>query len=299
MLKLLFSLIGLSIFFLLFWNLVDRESFYSSFSNLDFNKLFFAFIIVLIVPFITSLRIYFFLLSFNIKRNYNRCYKATFASLSLNILLPARGGDIIKALFLSEKKNEYTSIIGVTILERLVDITVLSLFALFSALIVNNKLIIFLSMIPVMLCIFIFFLFKTIGSFPFVNTKLKSAFNLFKNSPVIPRYVILGVLCSIASWSFVMLILYLLFQSASVKISLIETIVYSPLSIFIGLLPLSISGIGTRDSAFVYFLPSYNIEAILCATFLYTILAYWTLGILGSLFCGTEVLRKLKLIVKK
>jgi glycosyltransferase 2 family protein len=298
-LKLLFSLAGLSLFFILFCNLVDLEVFYSSFSNLDLKKLFLALILVLIVPFITSLRIYFFLLSFNIKRNYNRCYKATFASLSLNILLPARGGDIIKALFLSEKKNENISIIGVTVLERFIDIKVLSFFAFCSALIVNDKKILFLSMIPVILFIFILFLIKILGSFNYIKTKFKSVFNLFKGSSILPKFLILGVLCSVASWSVVMLILYLLFQSTSVNISLIDTIAYSPISIFVGLLPLSISGIGTRDSAFVYFLPSYNIESVLCATFLYTILAYWTLGILGSLFCGTEVLRKLKLITKK
>ena len=91
------------------------------------------------------------------------------------------------------------------------------------------------------------------------------------------------------------MILYLLFHSVSVNISFIENIAYSPIAIFVGLLPISISGIGTRDSAFVYFLSSYNMENILCATFLFTILAYWTLGLLGSFFCGSEVLKILKL----
>ena len=56
----------------------------------------------------------------------------------------------------------------------------------------------------------------------------------------------------------------------------------APPSIFVGILPISLWGVGTRDAALAYFLDGFtNIENIMAAGFLYTALVYWFLGLIG------------------
>jgi uncharacterized protein (TIRG00374 family) len=51
--------------------------------------------------------------------------------------------------------------------------------------------------------------------------------------------------------------LWIFILSLGGAVSFLDNLAITPLAIFIGLLPLSFSGIGTRDLAFIYFYSSY------------------------------------------
>ena len=57
----------------------------------------------------------------------------------------------------------------------------------------------------------------------------------------------------------------------------------APPSMFVGILPISLWGVGTRDAALAYFLNGFTlIENTMAAGFLYTALVYWLLGLIGT-----------------
>ena len=68
-----------------------------------------------------------------------------------------------------------------------------------------------------------------------------------------------------------------------------------PIAIFSGLLPVSISGIGTRDATLAYLLRDVAApETVVAATMLYTVLAYWFLAALGAVVLRSEIARALR-----
>ena len=55
-----------------------------------------------------------------------------------------------------------------------------------------------------------------------------------------------------------------------------------PLAIFISLIPITIAGMGTRDSAIIYLFSSWASPSVcLGVGFLYTLFAYWFLALIG------------------
>jgi len=68
-------------------------------------------------------------------------------------------------------------------------------------------------------------------------------------------------------------------------ISITYALAVTPPSIFVGLVPVSLWGVGTRDGALAYFLEGITVaEIAISAGFLYTALVYWFLGIIGTPF---------------
>ncbi len=61
---------------------------------------------------------------------FRRCLSAVMAAVTLNAVLPGRGGDLTRAVFLSEDRGSFTVVLGAVIVERLFDIFALGLLAL-------------------------------------------------------------------------------------------------------------------------------------------------------------------------
>ena len=75
----------------------------------------------------------------------------------------------------------------------------------------------------------------------------------------------------------------LLLMAFDETISLTHTFAVTPPSILAGIAPVSLWGIGTRDGALAYFLQGLTApENAISASFLYTALIYWFLGLIGS-----------------
>ena len=86
------------------------------------------------------------------------------------------------------------------------------------------------------------------------------------------------------------------FVSSWLDVRILKVFSVWPICIFSGLLPISISGIGTRESAFIFlwtdsFKSSLN-EQLFVASFLYTVNVYWLLGLFSIMTLGIIKLRK-------
>ena len=74
----------------------------------------------------------------------------------------------------------------------------------------------------------------------------------------------------------------LLFLALGVNISLFYIAAAFPLAIFVGLIPITIAGMGTRDSAIIYLFSAWAGSSVcLGVGFLYSFFAYWFLALLG------------------
>ena len=109
-----------------------------------------------------------------------------------------------------------------------------------------------------------------------------------------PRLLICAWGVASLFWVNNLLVMFLLFKAVDANLEFTTVAATMPLAILVGILPLSISGMGTRDGAMVFLLEK-TIESgtVLAGTFLYTAAVYWFLAIIGLVFLGKESLRKI------
>ena len=85
-------------------------------------------------------------------------------------------------------------------------------------------------------------------------------------------------------WQMNSVMMYFLLLATGAAVPPLATWTATPLALLAGVVPVTISGIGTRDGVFLGLLKDHAPgPAILAASFLYTALAYWFLGLLGIL----------------
>jgi len=65
-----------------------------------------------------------------------------------------------------------------------------------------------------------------------------------------------------------------------------------PLAILVGLIPLTVAGVGTRDSAMIYFFAPYESPALVAGVGLFSSLRYFVPGLLGLPFLNRYIVRK-------
>jgi len=77
----------------------------------------------------------------------------------------------------------------------------------------------------------------------------------------------------------------MLFLALGANIPIIYIFAAFPLSIFIGLIPITLAGMGTRDSAIIYFFAHLTSPSICLAMgLLYSLFGYFLLSLLGLPF---------------
>ena len=252
-----------------------------------------AFAVAAALPLITALRLNLYLKAGQLPKPYGRCLSAILAAMSLNAILPARGGDLIKVTFLENDLRKLSPMVGVTILERVFDILILCLLALWGALLTQNsiatRLALFATCAPVGALIAV----SIVDKAPIIGGKLTSLARVCRTALGQPRLLIGAWMIAFACWTSNLLVMYLLLKAVGADISFGTVAATMPLAILVGILPLSISGIGTRDGALVVLLKGIAASGVVLAgTLLYTAAVYWLLALIGLVFLGRETLRQ-------
>ena len=265
------------------FSIVDFKSVQESLSRTNPNLFGIACILVVLSPLVNALRLRVFLGVVDFRPTFTNILRATLCGLALNVILPARGGDIAKVAFLGRKNNEqWLKLGGAVILERSFDLLALGLIGLTASLLACNYKGTPLSGLVVFVCVFGMVFFSKFHRLPIIGAKLKNFNEAFRL--IIPRRkeIFRGFIISILCWTTNCLIIALLLRSIDRTFQIWIAYSAAPPSIFMGILPISLWGVGTRDAALAYFLDGFtNIENIMAAGFLYTALVYWLLGFIG------------------
>ena len=266
--------------------MVDLQKLSKAITHADISFIMSALFIAVMSPLLTSSRLKLFLSATGTQISYSRSFIANLCGLSLNLFLPARGGDLVKLVFL--RKNEQPSwgiLAGVALLERGFDVLALSLLGLAGSLILGlHEAAIATGIISIAATTGLLILPK-MRSMPIIGEKAKSFSKVVveanKRKVRLLKCFCVCCLC----WTANLMIMGLLLKALDGTISITYAFAITPPSIFAGLVPVSLWGVGTRDGALAYFLEGITApEIAISAGFLYTALVYWLLGLLGTPF---------------
>ena len=180
----------------------------------------------------------------------------------------------------------WENLAGVVLWERAFDVLALGLLGFTASIILGiHKTAIAAGIVTVVLSIIILII-QRIRSLPIIGNKAKSFSSMFVKTGNQKLYQ-LGCLCMCClCWTYANLtIMGLLFNALHFCHSLPLAFAVTPPSIFAGMVPVSLWGVGTRDGALAYFLQGITSpEIAISAGFLYTALVYWLLGVIGTPF---------------
>jgi len=266
--------------------IVDLQKLSKAITQADISFILSALFIAVMSPLLTSSRLKLLFLATGNQVSYSRCFFANLYGLSLNLFLPARGGDLVKLAFL--RKNEQPSwgiLAGVALLERGFDVLALSLLGLAGSLILGlHEAAIATGIISIAATTGLLILPK-MRSMPIIGEKAKSFSEVFVEANK-RKVRLLNCFCVCClCWTANLMIMGLLLKALDGTISITYAFAITPPSIFAGLVPVSLWGVGTRDGALAYFLEGITApEIAISAGFLYTALVYWLLGLLGTPF---------------
>ena len=204
----------------------------------------------------------------------------------LNSFLPSKGGDVIKAGYLRQHGG-LTLGVGSVVLERLIDLLVLGILGLvgffFSG--VGWGLLAGVLLIGSVCGAFIVALWLPVDRLPFPDGIRKKIFELsrfFRLWVRCPAAVAQTVCCSLGVWSAAALTVCCLVSAFDLPLGWPVAYALFPLCVIAGLVPVTVSGVGTRDAVFVklMILNGVGLEGATMVALGYTFFAYWLLSLL-------------------
>lgn len=271
-------------FFIIFKTSVSIQDFSHIFKALNTYYFWLAFATIIPSILLNSVRWYFVLRASGFNISFGKVFKITTSSISLSVV-PGRLGDLARSYPLRDIIPVHQSI-GTIILEKIIDISVLCGYAGIGLALLGFPVGSFIALSAAVFAIPILYLVHVFGK-NFAN-KNNFAKKLYEASLILPEarkrkgLFILATLSSVANWGVSILQNYLLFMAIGITVPFIALIAYLPLSIFVGLLPITLAGAGTRDAAMIHFFSSFaSAGQALSVGILYGLQAYWIPAILG------------------
>ena len=221
-----------------------------------------------------------------------RAVKVVLTVWPLVLVIPARANDLLRALALRDEVEPF-SCLGSVVAERFIDVQTLCLlgmagcavlgawtwFAVFAALWVAGWAAVVLTVTNV----------ERLVGLPVARrfeTKLRALFEGFEGLRRSPRYLAAVVGVSTAAWLSAMANLWLLSWIFGAGLSVAAILGLWPLALFVGMLPVTIGGMGTRDAAFLGLVALTAEEAVaesavLAASFGYGLVLVILPGVVG------------------
>ena len=222
------------------------------------------------------------------------------ASSTLNVILPSKVGDFAKALFLKRSDGlELSKGFSLTFIEKILDVAGLCVVLLAGAIFIPNgnsivRLSIVFSFCIITLTIFMFsydmrrlklnWLASKIG----VEKRLNAFLDEWQQSVSAQRRdkerFIMILSFTIFLWFLHIGQIYLFFLSLNSAVSPMVVLTYVPLSIFVGLIPISFGGIGTRDAALIYLFSPYESSSVMAGIGILCSFRYFVPALFGLPF---------------
>lgn len=239
--------ISLIILFFLIHNL-KIDNFQTIFKNSNPTILIMATAILFIaVPSLSALRWKMILKKLDCELKFSEAIKLYMANLPLAKISPASSGDLMRAYFSKEKIKPSLNI-GVIIFERMLDFFILAIFATVFGAITGNKIAVITGIVTSACLIILFVLGNKIKI-----EKVKNFLQIFKTILKHPYTLAMAICCTLLLWFVIIGYIKLIFLALGTNITFTQILATQPLIIFLSLAPISLSGIGIRESAMVLF----------------------------------------------
>ncbi|MCM8774823.1 MAG: flippase-like domain-containing protein [Candidatus Omnitrophica bacterium] len=227
---------------------------------------------------------------------------------ALNILLPSRMGDLSKAYFLQrEGKIDLKRAMNIVIFEKYIDFAALGVVVLVGILCYPMQdqaswigLLFSLTVLGLFPVLYFITLDGVWGRSLWQRYRLLDQTKHFlldtqdylaelKNNP---RLLLVILVMTVVLWFVHLLQFYVIFLALNSGVSVFLVFRLVPLAILVGLIPITIAGVGTRDSAMIYFFSPYEQTARIVGIGLFASFRYFVPGLLGLPFLNHYVTKE-------
>ena len=269
--------------FIIFKTTVHVENFLDIISRIDLRYFWLAFATLIPTVFLNAARWYFVLKAAGHQIPYRRVFFIVLNSTSL-MVIPGRLGDLARAYPLRNTVPPEQAI-GTIVLEKIVDVATLLLFSGFGLFLLRfyrGSAVTLIAAAMVFPALMISGrIIKARHLKERVTAKLFDGFAIL-NQVRHHRFIfLLAITSSILNMGLSMVQFYWLLIAVHASVSLSAIFAFLPLCIFVGLIPLTLAGTGTRDAALIYFFSAYALSGqVLSAGILYALQGYWILSFL-------------------
>ncbi len=217
--------------------------------------------------------------------------------LFTGLVTPARAGDIIRVFYLRKSNNISTAkAVSTVFIDRLLDIITLVVLLGISVAVLGTYI-----SIPLYFSLFTFLFliaFFVAMKRGLIEKVLKFLFSLFapeKYRPALREFyhnaknsdkglILTAFLLGLVTWGLTIGEGYLIVLSLGLKIPISYLALSIPIITIVEILPISISGMGTREATCIFLFSLIGIKADEAVAFslLYALLTYWFLGVIGA-----------------
>ncbi len=295
-------IIGIVIFIYILWNM-DLQKIAFSLRSIDPVMLFLAVLIIVPIIVLKALKWNILVSSCGIDQSLTSSISRWVVGFSIGIVTPGRLGDLSRSYYLKEKTSLGMALTTV-VTDRLIDViilfvlTIVGLSFLFTSYTIGNILLPVLLLFIAVLVGTLAFTKKSVVAFvlkPFFRRfipkrykpKLGSLFKDFYNGIDFMRrkksFVSLSIIICIVAWIISIFQYYVLSLSMGLGISYSFLFMIAPLTALLDALPISFSGLGTRDVVMIYFFGLIGIaaESAVAFSIMILIVNYMLIGIVG------------------
>ncbi|HNV86465.1 MAG TPA: lysylphosphatidylglycerol synthase transmembrane domain-containing protein [Candidatus Omnitrophota bacterium] len=234
--------------------------------------------------------------------------KLIFACAALNILLPSRVGDLSKGYFAGKAGGlDIKRGMNIVFFEKYIDFASLGIVVLTGVFLGaggGSATVLALCFSLGVLAVFPLLYFvrfdRWFGASIFQSNKILSKLKGFfcdtqayldeiKNDG---RYLGAIIAISIGLWFLHLLQFYFVFKALHSVVTLFRVFELVPLAILVGLIPITMAGVGTRDSAMIYFFSPYEKVPVIAGVALLSSLRYFVPGFLGLFFLNQYIVKE-------
>jgi len=303
----LFSVIGILLFIIILTR-IDLPSLFAIFFSINPFFLGCALIVNGIIVVVKSLKWKLIVSTLKKEISLPASIRAFLIGFSFSVLTPAKLGDFVRAFYIRDEQCSLGKALSSVVTDRLIDIVTLFSFAFIGILVFSV-----MFHIEILSVSLLVLLAVAIASGIYIVTNknllswlLRPFFNIFiphHHKKIISEYyhdfflglsvffhdkkifllvMVVGIISSVLPFVYA----YLLALSIGISLELTFFVIVIPIISLLDLLPISISGIGTRDAAliFLFGLQGISPETAVAFSLLYLFMSYWLVALVGALF---------------
>ncbi len=215
-----------------------------------------------------------------------RCILLVLASFAINPFTISKAGDFLKAFFL-RKRMSIWECSGSILVEKYLDIMTVFILGLFGAIIIWIPSLVMFSGISLAFLIGAFCIAPKIVKYferwPRISEKIQGLMLARKSIATRPLMLTKVMMISLIVRWLGFLQIFIIVNFLEMDISLTKIFAVFPIAICVGLLPITLSGIGTRDAVLVMLL-THQTSDVLVLGIAYTLFNYLILSFLGIPF---------------
>lgn len=223
-----------------------------------------------------------------------RAWNAVMAGVTLNLVLPLRGGDAVRAVVLATRREQVPSLFGVVLLERFLDVFTLGLLALLASVGGFSA-----ATLPALgACVAALAVIVVLGAGGRLPVKRELGEQVGRAARILrgrPGVAGASVVLGLGGWVANVAVMAAALRAVGAEGPLVDVFRATPVAILVGVVPVTVGGIGTRDTAMVTLLAGWGAgERVAAAAFVYTLLNFFLQAAVGLLSLGVESLRHIR-----